>query len=148
MKITKLCWDAFPLGIALQDGHSWNKQIVTSRWVVRTLLWEARTYFRNAPLLQLDCPTQNGLMGGHFVVVKPKVVSFKGLCEAKPTMGLILVKPMAKGFIVHKASLIFFPHSVSFGKKCKNNGGSFQKMKCLPIANKPWVSIRPLTHIN
>ncbi len=21
-------------------------------------------------------------------------------------------------------------------------------MKCLPIANKPWVSIRPLTHIN
>ncbi len=94
---------------------------------MRTLLWEARAYFRNAPLLRLHCPTHNGLMGGHFVVVKRKVVGFKGLCEAKPTMGLILVKPMAKGFIVHKASLIFSPTRYHLGKNAKTMGGHFKK---------------------
>jgi hypothetical protein len=60
-------------------------------------------------------------MGGHFVVVKPKVVGFKGLCEAKPTMGLILVKPMAKGFT--SLPHFFPPLGIIWEKMQKHWGG-------------------------
>jgi len=67
-----------------------------------------------------------------FVVVKPKVVGFKGLCEAKPTMGLISGEAYGQGALLFiKPPSFFSPHLVSFGKKCKNTGGSFQKIEML-----------------
>jgi hypothetical protein len=47
----------------------------------------------------------------------------KGPHEARPRVGLILIKPAAKGFIIHKTLCHFFPH----GKKGKKIGVKSKK---------------------
>jgi hypothetical protein len=46
-------------------------------------------------------------------------------------MGLILVKPMAKGFTVHKASLIIFPPLSIIWKKLQKHWGVISKNEML-----------------